>query len=164
MLVCVNRMLSPDRRQLWLFSLPVNRALYFHSLEPKFPPVRIHAFWAQHTTGTISRLTYSSIQDDARVFHLDHLPGLLVDEPAHTFQDPVSTAAVGHQFCVPIHAAISIAAVHSLENLLVGLYANQFTRLQIQCSRGCWLSLGDHSRLSGKERAAPKPMEGVVEP
>src|SRR5438445_625547 len=164
MLVSANRILSPYRHQLWLFSLAVIRALHFLSLEPKFPPVWIHAFWAQHAAGTISRLTYDCIQDDARVLDLDHLPRLLIDEPAHTFQDSVSTAAVGHQFCVPIHPAISIATVHGLENLLVGLYANQFTRLQIECSRRRWLPLGDHPRLSGKERAAPKPMEAVVEP
>src|SRR5882724_10024696 len=164
MLVCANRILSPYRGQLWLFSLDVLAAISFHSLEPKFPPVRIHAFWAQHAAGTISRLTYDCIQDDARVLHLDHLAGLLIDEPAHTFQDSVSSAAVGHQFCVPIHPAISIATVHGLENLSMGLYANQFTRLQIECSRRRWLPLGDHSRLAGKERAAPKPMEAVVEP
>src|SRR3954466_895634 len=89
------------------------------SLEPNLSPIRINRPWAKQAALAIAALANNSFQDDARCFHWQHLPVLLIDDVCHAFVHPVGPSAIRHHLGVKLHSTISASLIASGQNLLV---------------------------------------------
>src|SRR6267154_1024112 len=98
-----------DLRMLWLADIErcfLRGGGRFDPLEPNLPPVGISAAGTEHPAWTITSLAHDRVQEDGRVFHAHHLPGLLVDHIVHAVGHPVRLAAVWNQLRVPLQTAV----------------------------------------------------------
>src|SRR6267154_6777099 len=83
----------------------------FDALEPNLPPVGISAAGTEHPTWTITCVAHDRVQEDGRVFHAHHPPGLFVDHLVDSVDHPVRLATVGNQLRVPLQTAVLAGSV-----------------------------------------------------
>ena len=134
------------------------------ALQPGLAPVRVDASRAEHPTVTVSGLTDYGVENDARIPKFPHHTGFLVNDFADSLEYAVRPATVGDHLRVEEEPTVLIFRVQSVQNILVRLYANKFTGLQVEGCCGRRLSDGNAPAFPGKLRAMPERMEFVIEP
>src|SRR4051812_31945445 len=94
------------------------------SLQPNLSPVRINAPRAKHAATTVSRLTYYVVENDTRIFYVQHPSGLFVDNVRDSFEDAVRASTIGHHFSVPPKPAVLASRAERTKNVLMRFHAN----------------------------------------
>ena len=92
--------------KLLVLVLPGTRTVRSNPFEPDLPPVWINAPGTEHATPTVPSVAYNCIQDDARILHVLHLTGLLINDMSYALEYSVGATAIGHHFGIPVHTAV----------------------------------------------------------
>lgn len=134
------------------------------ALQPDLSPVGVNAPRAEHPTVAVARLADYRVENDARIPEFPHHTCFLVNDFGDFLEDAERPPTVGDHLRIKEEPAVLIFRVQSLENLLMGFYANKLTGLQIERCRGCGFSYGNASPLPRELRAMPEWMKSVIEP
>src|SRR5215216_1646642 len=102
-------------------------------LQPDLPPVLLDAAGAALV---VVGEADEPVQDDAVALDVDHLPGLLVDQPVDPPLHPGPLAAVAQHLDVEAQAPVVAGLVQGGEDLLLGLDPDRLTRLEVERPRG----------------------------
>ena len=86
----------------------------------------------KHPAVAVAPLTYDVIENDARILHLLHFSGLLIQYLGNPAKHAIGFTAEWDHFRVEPHTAIFAVYVQRGKDFFVGLDAHELTRLQIQ--------------------------------